>query len=265
MLMLASIGSLRAAARIGVTLLSATLLVGFASHGKAQIITFETTPSGAIPVDDAPLPFATPYTIAGVQLAFGFDLDVNGSIDANAAFERAGTFQGETLIGFVGSNGPDTADTPALSLQLGQWFLRSQTTGLDFGRFVIQYTSAAPVTAASGEIWDIDGQQSLGVTEQYTVQAFDAASTLLATQVSPTGVLDTATAPLDGQPWVFSFSGLSNIDHIWVTFTGTKTSGIGLAFNNFRPTTAAPEPAGALMAVMGLAGVIRRGRRSRAT
>jgi hypothetical protein len=251
----ASIGSLRAAAHIGVTLFSATLLAGFASHGKAQIITFETTPSGAIPVDDTPLPFATPYTIAGVQVAFGFDLDVNGSVDADGAFERAGTFQGETLIGFVGSNGPDTADTPALSLQLGQWFLRSQTTGLDFGRFVIQYTSATPVTAASGEIWDIDGQQSLGVTEQYTVQAFDAASTLLATQVSPTGLLDTATAPLDGQPWAFSFSGLSNIDHIWVTFTGTKTSGIGLAFNNFRPTTAAPEPAGALMAVMGLAGI----------
>lgn len=259
----ASIGSLRAAARVGATLLSATLLAGLATRGEAQVINFETTPSGAMPVDDAPLPFATPYTIAGVQLAFGFDLDVNGSVDANAAFERAGTFQGETLIGFVGSSGPDTADTAVLSLQLGQWFLRSQTTGLDFGRFVIQYTSVLPVTAASGEIWDIDGQQSLGVTEQYTVQAFDAANTLLATDVSPTGVLDTATAPLDGQPWMFSFSGLSNIDHIWVTFTGTKTSGIGLAFNNFRPTTAAPEPGGAVIAAVGLAGfgAWRRNRR----
>jgi MYXO-CTERM domain-containing protein len=258
-----AIGSLRAAARVRLTLISATLLAGLASSGDAQVITFEQTPAGAVPVDDAALPFATPYTIAGVQVAFGFDLDANGSVDADAAFERTGGSQLEPQIGFVGSNGVDTADTAALSLQLGQWFLRSQTSGSDFGRFVIQYTSASPVTAASGEIWDIDGQPSIPATEQYTVQAFDAASTLLATQVSPLGTLDTATAPLDGQPWAFSFSGLSDIDHIWVTFTGTKTSGIGLAFNNFRPTTAAPEPGGVVMALAGMAAAaLRRKRRA---
>jgi hypothetical protein len=51
-------------------------------------------------------------------------------------------------------------------------------------------------------------------------------------------------APLDGQPWVFSFSGLSaGIAKITIDFTGSKTAGIGLAFNNFNPTGAVPEPA----------------------
>jgi hypothetical protein len=64
-------------------------------------------------------------------------------------------------------------------------------------------------------------------------------------------------APLDGQPWVFSFSGLSaGIAKITVDFTGSKLSGIGLAFNNFDPNGAAvPEPAGWLLAAIGLVSV----------
>ena len=133
--------------------------------------------------------------------------------------------------------------------------------GQQFGRFVIQYTSTFPVTAASGEIWDIDGNPQNSTTEEYTLQAFDASSALLATIVSPLGVIDTPTAPLDGQPWVFAFSGLSaGIDHIVITFTGTKPAGIGLAFNNFNPT-AVPEPASAALLAGGLALVVVRLRR----
>jgi hypothetical protein len=217
----------------------------------ATVINFESDPFGATPVDDSFLSYATPYNIAGLQVQFGFDSDSNGSIDTDGRFEQTGTFQGEPISAFQGSSGADTPD-PLYALQLGGWFLQSAHPGMPFGRFVIQYTSAFPVTAASGEIWDIDGQPALGVTEEYTVQAFDSANTLLATDVSPLGVLDTASAPLDGEPWTFTFSGLTNIDRIVITFTGTKTSGIGLAFNNFYPTTAVPEPSAIAIALAGV-------------
>ena len=218
----------------------------------AALIDFETTPGGGVPTDDGNLPVGSPYNVAGVQVSFGFDLDSNGAVESDAVFEHAGLDPGEPPNGgFAGSSGTDTAD-PGFAAQLGNWFLRSPLPGANFGKFVIQYTSSAPVTAASGEIWDIDGNQQAGTTEQYTLQAFDSTNALLATIVSPLGVLDSAIAPLDGQPWVFNFSGLSaGIDRIVVTFTGTKPAGIGLAFNNFNPT--APEPTSATLAAAALA------------
>jgi len=209
------------------------------------LIDFESAPGGGSPVDDAPI--VGSYTDGSVTLTFGFDTDSNGSVESPAIFERAGTFPGEgTNIGFQGSDGTDTADS-GFGGQLGNWFLRGGTFGTPFGRFVIQYSSSLPVTAASGEIWDIDGQLPNGTfNEQYRVEAFDSADNSLGTILSPIGTHTTLDplAVLDGRPWVFSFSGLSaSIDHIYITFIGTKPSGIGLAFNNFYPTTAVPEPA----------------------
>jgi hypothetical protein len=239
--------------------------LGSPSDSAAQLIDFETTPSGATPTDDGVLSSLTPYSIAGVQVSFGFDTDSNDAVDSDAVFELAGTFSGETPnAGFGGSSGIDTPD-PGFGPQLGNWFLRSSIGGSDFGQFIIQYTSSFPVTAASGEIWDIDGIPGngggAGFTEEYTVRAYDASNNLLATQVSPLGVLDSATAPLDGQPWTFIFTGLSvGIDRIIVDFTGTKTTGIGLAFNNFSPVSAVPEPAGLALALGVLLPVRRRAR-----
>jgi hypothetical protein len=228
-------------------------LVTTTSH--AALIDFETTPAGVTPTDDGVLSSLTPYTLGGVQVAFGFDansdgivdvadLDLDGIPDGYARFEQAGTFPGETDAGFSGSDGVDTADV-GFAGQLGNWFLRSPVPGSDFGQFIITYvSSSAPVTAASGEIWDIDGvtQMGIGLTEEYTVRAYDSVGNLLATQVSPLGTLPTPVAPLDGRPWQFSFSGLTaGIDHIIIDFTGTKPMGIGLAFNNFYPTSV-PEP-----------------------
>lgn len=235
------------------------LLAAVGGETAGAVIDFETTPLGVSPVDDASLPFAPAYNVAGVQLTFGFDLDSNGTVESNAVFEHAGLNPGEPPnAGFSGSSGTDTAD-PGFAAQLGNWFLRGPVSGANFGKFVIQYSSSTPVMAASGEIWDIDGNQQTGVTEEYTVEAFDSGSILLATIVSPLGMLDTPTAPLDGRPWVFAFSGLTaGIDHIVITFTGTKPMGIGLAFNNFNPI-AAPEPASAALTCWGvLAARLRR-------
>jgi hypothetical protein len=230
-------------------------------RAPAAVIDFETTPSGLTPIDNAPLSRFTPYNIAGLQVSFGFDTNSDGIVDSDGLFEETGTYPGDPISAFSGSSGVDTPD-PGFGPQLGNWFLQSPAPGSQFGRFVIQYASSFPVTAASGEIWDIDGNQNTGVTEEYTIQAFDSTNSLLATIVSPLGVLDTPIAPLDGEPWVFAFSGLSaGIDHVVITFTGTKTSGIGLAFNNFYPTTAVPEPATvalAAIATIASAMVVRR-------
>jgi hypothetical protein len=88
------------------------------------------------------------------------------------------------------------------------------------------------VTAASGEIWDIDGD-GVSASEEYRVQAFDSSDNLLASTLSPEGT-DDGDSSLDGQPWVFRFSRLSaGIARIEIDFIGTKTTGIGLAFNDF--------------------------------
>jgi hypothetical protein len=256
--------------KIAHLLLGALLLTNTTSY--AAVIDFETTPSGGTPTDDGVLSALTPYTLGGVQISFGFDDNSDGFVDTGdanfdgipdgyARFERAGTFPGETDAGFSGSVAVDTAD-PGFAGQLGNWFLRSPVPGSDFGQFIITYVStSAPVTAASGEIWDIDGvaQMGIGLTEEYTVRAYDSIGTLLATQVSPLGTLPTPVAPLDGRPWQFSFSGLTaGIDHIVIDFTGTKPGGIGLAFNNFYPTSV-PEPSALVLALGGLAvGMLRR-------
>jgi hypothetical protein len=225
-----------------------TWLLGAAGAFAAPIIDFETTPAGVTPVDDAPLSSLTPYVYPGLQISFGLDGNSDGTVDTDAVFEHAGLDPGEPPNGgFSGSSGTDTAD-PGFAAQLGNWFLRSPVGGSNFGTLVITYSGTTIVTAASGEIWDIDGTAQFpggpGDTEEYTVRAYDSLNNLLATQVSPLGTLTSAIAPLDGEPWTFSFSGLSaGIAEITVDFTGTKTAGIGLAFNNFNPTGAVPEPA----------------------
>jgi PEP-CTERM motif len=233
----------------------------------ASIIDFETTPAGFTPVDDAPLSSLTPYVFPGLQISFGLDTNGDGIVDTDTVFEHAGLDPGEPPNGgFSGSAGPDTAD-PGFTAQLGNWFLRSPVGGSDFGLLVITYSSTSPVTAASGEIWDIDGTATFpggpGDTEEYTVRAYDSSNNLLATQVSPLGTLTSAIAPLDGEPWVFSFSGLSpGIAQITIDFTGTKTQGIGLAFNNFYPTDAAvPEPATGLLFAGGASALLVWNRR----
>ncbi len=252
---------------IAIAIAHASILAASPSNA-ASIIDFETTPAGLTPVDDAPLSQFTPYNFPGLAISFGLDTNGDGIVDTDTVFEHAGLDPGEPPnAGFSGSSGTDTAD-PGFTAQLGNWFLRSPVGGSNFGTLVVTYSGITTVTAASGEIWDIDGTAQFpggpGDTEEYTVRAYDSLNNLLATQVSPLGTLVSAIAPLDGEPWVFSFSGLTaGIAKITVDFTGTKTAGIGLAFNNFNPTQAAtPEPATWLLATTGIAALscLRRGR-----
>ncbi len=231
------------------------LTVTFASAG---LITFETTPGGGTPGDDTEL--TAPYAIDGGTVSFGF---YHGDTKySNALFEEVGgpwdnsAFWNST--GYKNYSGQkkvvyDTAN-PGHENQLGDYFLRQPDGYKDFDIFRIQY-SGLKAFAASGEIWDIDGGKN---TEQYSVTAYGASNQILQTLISPEG----KNTDLDGLPWVFAFTGLTQgIDHIDIDFTGSKTQGIGLAFNNFSATSAVPSPGAIWLlgsGLLGLVGIRRR-------
>jgi len=63
-------------------------------------------------------------------------------------------------------------------------------------------------------------------------------------------VLTSAIAPLDGQPWVFFFTGLSaGIAKITIDFTGTKPAGIGQLFRAHDNGLFMPQPQARLTAL----------------
>jgi hypothetical protein len=191
----------------------------------------------------------------GVSVSFGFDQDGDGILDSNAVFEQTGDLNDSNKdSGFWGPTGIDRA-AQGFESQLGNFFLRQSNAYKPFGVFHILYDADNPVTSASGEIWDIDGGSR---TEQFLVKAFNE-DLLLESILSPLG---TTSKTLDGKPWTFGFNGLSDITRIEITFTGSKTNGIGLAFNNFSPVeditqiTQVPEPSTLAILVIGVVALV---------
>ena len=244
------------------------ILMALSGPSMAGIIDFETTASGETPTDNLAIEFTDRFDAGGVSVRFGFDSDGDGSLDTRAVFEESGNRDPGKDTGFWGIGGARDAAAPSYEDQLGRFFLRQRDPYQPFGIFTILYDADNPVTAASGEIWDIDGNgHPTRKTEQYLVQAFND-DDLLAEIFSPLGTDWT----LDGKPWTFGFTGLSDIERIEITFTGSKTNGIGLAFNNFSPTqsvqsaqiaaASVPVPSSAALFALGLLCIA--GRRIRA-
>lgn len=145
------------------------------------------------------------------------------------------------------------AETGSPTPGLGTYFLRTNSdfSGRGPGDTFMSVIYDAPETAASGEIWDIDGNSSQG-TEKWDV-VFSLSGGVVATVGSPEGTTNGAGS-LDGLPWLFSYSG-SAFDRIDFVFTGTKQTGIGLAFDNFRTDATVPVPATLALLGLGLAGL----------
>ena len=237
---------------------------------SAGFITFETRPDGTTPLDDELIPVGAGYTTNdGVTVTFGFDTNSDGVADLAAAYED--TLHENSLVepefGYCSSNYgsfPCTADQAATGYeeQLGEFFIRASGDKTDWDSFIIQYDAPTAVTAASGEIWDID-RGNLG-WEKFYVSAYDDLGNVLATEVSPQGMYEHNPATLDAKPWAWTFSGLSDIDKI--VFTRSTEPGakdyFPLGFNNFNPTSAAivPEPSTALLVALGLIGLATRRR-----
>jgi hypothetical protein len=233
------------------------LIASLQSSVNAQLVTFDQTPSGTTPVDNSEL--ASPYDIdGGGTVRFFFDTSGNGSfdpgVDALPFFEAAGDTDPES--GFANNTliRNDIA-SPGFEDQLGSYFLRQPAAfGAVPAPFFVDYDTTQTITALSGEIWDIDGVNDPGSTgfgtEQWLVEALNTSGVILASRLSPLGT--EPTVPLDGEPWVFSFTNLPvGVDKIRITFTGTRPA-VGLAFNNFSPTVAIPEPGSFLVCILGV-------------
>ena len=151
-------------------------------------------------------------------------------------------------------------------------YSRTSAQNDDWDSFIIEY-AGADVTAATGEIWDID---TGGTNEVFTVKAYNGASEL-GTSVSDTAgtynsnpadsLAESNANSFDALPWAWAFSGLSSpITKIVFTRTG-HASQYPLAFNNFNPVSSVsiltPEPS-SILAFFGLFGVagLRRRKRS---
>ncbi len=245
---------------------TALLVVSLVHLSIAATIDFESRPDGSPTTSaDDDQPIGAPYAISGGgTVRFFFDNNGNNTFDAgddDALFEQVGTDGNEGFSSSFWGGSPDLA-APPFGPQLGNYFLRGVTPGAIPPPFIVDYNTAQTITELSGEIWDIDGQSQ--ATELWLVEVLDGANNVLTSQYSPLG----DSLALDSRPWTFAFTGLPvGVDKIRITFQGTKPNGtVGLAFNNFSPTIALPEPSSIALLVVGLAplGVLIARRRRRA-
>jgi hypothetical protein len=230
-----------------------------------SLITFETRPNGTDPTDNAPL--FNPYAIEGGTVRFFFDVAQNGvynntfdeGIDVRPVFEARGDSDDENGFRSTKNGGFDRPSAPGL----GGWFIRQPgnfTTTPFPGKFIVDYDTTRTIDALSGEIWDIDAAPA--GNERWLVEVLDRDNTVVTSQLSPLGIDQTDPNSLDSLPWTFGFTNLtalsSTIDKVRITFVGTKTTGIGLAFNNFSAFSSlapppVPEPGTLLLSGIGLA------------
>ncbi|MEM9004259.1 MAG: PEP-CTERM sorting domain-containing protein [Cyanobacteria bacterium P01_F01_bin.86] len=208
---------------------------------------------------------------ADFGFSFGLDNDLDGTADAGIApvLEQKGKANRDGFVN-AGKGSNDVAadgyfdEDKGITYadRLGDYFLRTGGLGGNGGNLLITYTEGT--SAASGELWDIDGNKNwFGAgrdrTEQWEVQALGADNTVLESVLSPLG--NAARGGLDGKPWLWSFErDSSDIKAIRFVFTGDSPArNVGLAFDNFSAYSVegkdVPEPASAIgLMVLGLVG-----------
>jgi hypothetical protein len=242
------------------TVLVAILLLGATAH--AGLIDFEDAmshyPGGADNRD-----VSTQYLASdGVSFSILAGATAQEAAAALPTYEAWG--DADPIRGFLFDQGHayDVEDVAVAGYEdrLGDWFLKGPAGVADTGYLKLVIDYAAPVTGAGGELWDIDGNSSQG-TEQWLVSARDGDGVLLASILSPEGTTNTAGS-LDALPWAFSFAGLeAGIEQITIEFVGTKTYGVGIAFDNFYTDTPGDVPEPAAMALLALGGAALAARR----
>lgn len=239
--------------------LLAAAFAAASSAATAVTIDFET---GF--VDNQDIATASPFMASTAFAAQGVTFS---SSQTDLVIEEAGDAD-DNPDGFVYDQGSTNDLDVDPDNDLGTYFLRTRgeitERGLGAADPVMTIAYSGPAaTLISGEIWDVDGNQGQG-SEQWVVQAKDSSGAILGSLTSPNGTTNSAGS-LDGMAWLFSFSSANVSDPGAIAsldffFTGTKTQGIGLAFDNFK-VEAIPLPAPALLLLTGLAGLAWIGRR----
>lgn len=231
--------------------LAAALLVS--TQAAATLINFEDAPSHGLHDNDAT---TSQYLGNGVTFSGGYLERAGGSDGGDQGFVNDLTMRDDD----IGIHTFASHEKP-----LGNWFLRSHgsiSSRGGHGKLFLSVFYATPVNGASGQIWDIDGNSRQG-SEQWKVVAYSGGQEVTFDQ---SDAYDTAgPESLNARPWTFNLVNGGGFDRIDFIFTGTKTWGVGLAFDNFNTTSAdLPEPGalgmfglGVLLAGL-LAGLRRR-------
>jgi hypothetical protein len=213
----------------------------FASaQASATLIDFEDAPAKSLSDNDAVTNqyLGDGVTFTGAYLERTFQ---RGNPDANPQ-------------GFYNDQTHHWDEGSAASPGLGNWFIRSNDDiGSRGGQGVylsIDYT--APVFAASGQIWDIDGGPR--GTEQWRVVAY-LNGVQVAYEDSPLGDSHGAGS-LNGLPWTFNLSSAGGFDSIEFVFIGSKTDSLGLAFDNFNTDALVGVPEPAALGMFGLGALL---------
>lgn len=233
---------------------------------QSDLITFEPTngylPDGSLAVDNTAI--NSQYS-AQYGVSFGIDSNSDLIIDTGSSLRLENTSNSGGDWGYVSTFGQADYNTAAsgYEAQLGSWFLTNDRTTNVTDSILIQYDNA--VTAASGEIWDIDGRRN-GNAEQWRISAYDASDNLVSSIESPLGVHNTIDGSLDSQPWLWSFDLTSGQQILKISMQAIgSVSNSPVAFNNFATATAsvgAPEPQfWAMLMCFGLIGVVVHRRR----
>lgn len=233
----------------------ATCVLGFATvPTSADLVDFENAADYG---GDNALVSADYFAQYGLKVAAVAGADSSSATEALLAFEAAGK---DGTDAYWGSDGQRDN---AKSGDLGNFLLKAGTGDLSYNKsryFNMSITYEKATQAASGEVWDIDGN------EQYKVTALDANGNALASVTSPTG-------GLDAEPWSWSFDvGAENIAQIDVEFIGNSNLR-GFAFDNFNSTEAnagakvhaAPVPPAFAIGMVGFAGRALMKRRKQAS
>ncbi len=202
----------------------ASVFLGTSLFAQTNVITFETLPDGT--------------RLAG------------GTVIANQFLASHGVrFQFEDgsypVIRLVGGsiNGRPTAfhgwpngrgdNTPAPGQDIGTRFLTDDNqVGVPPAPLLVSY--AQPVSAASGFILDIDGEES------WDLEARTSSNSVVGRIHLQSGT------PLTGDgiatPWTFQRP-TADIRTIRIVYSGTTNANVGLAFDNFSPAVGLPNPA----------------------
>ena len=236
---------MRAGICVSASLAAAALTISATTSASAQAIDFETLPDGSPVIDEM-------FISDQFEADFGVRFDLVDPVTLLPV--------GSPQIAQVGA--PQTAfngcgpDTPLDDQQIGSFFLTDDTSVSNVaGTLLLSYSS--PVAQSAGAVLDVDTRSS-GAFEEWTIEALASDMSVLETRVitAPSGpdTCNIRQGPGDARAIGFVFDrAVADIHFIVLRYTGTATSSIGLAFDNFSPTSIPDAPGVTLTDPSGIA------------